>query len=341
MADLLFRQASELVHISNLYYNEPLSKLAALLTTASGLDRAYFCNSGAEANETAIKMARKRSYDQHGPGRHVIISAQNSFHGRTMGAISATGQPSLHKGFDPLLPGFVFVPFGSVKDLTEAINEKVCAIMLEPIQGEGGVLPPPDGYLQKVYEICKKENIILILDEIQTGLGRTGKDFAFRHFDILPDILTLGKALGCGYPVGAVLAEENVASALSPGSHSTTIGGAPLAMALGLELAQRILDQDFLKTVADTGFYFQKKLQELLEKFPNDILEVRGLGLMLGLVLKRPSAPVGQALFDLGFLVNSTASTVIRMVPPLIVNKDEINLLIKAIEESLVKTRSA
>lgn len=337
MAETIHNQAKTLIHVSNLFYNEPLVLLAEFLTRASGLSKAFFCNSGAEANEGAIKMARKYAFDKRGPGHHVIISALNSFHGRTMGAISATGQTRFHKGFEPMLPDFKFVPFGDISALTEAADDSVCAVLLEPIQGEGGVCPPPAGYFKAVRELCQKKGILLILDEIQTGLARTGRDFAFRHFDIAPDIMTLGKALGSGYPVGALLSAEEPSGALSPGTHSTTVGGAPLAMAVSLELAKKLLDPAFIAQVATTGDYFKSRFNDLKAKMPGDIKEVRGLGLMLGVVLARPAGPVTETLRDLGFLVNAAGAEVLRFVPPLTVSASEIDLLIEALQKALEK----
>jgi predicted acetylornithine/succinylornithine family transaminase len=335
MADILHSQALTLIHVSNLFYNEPMARLAKLLTESSGLNRVFFCNSGAEANECAFKMARKHAYDHFGESRYKIISANNSFHGRTMAAISMTGQPNMHIGFRPMVPGIVFVPYGDLAAMDEAMDESVAAVMLEPIQGEGGVLLPPPGYLKETASIAKSRNILLILDEVQTGLGRTGKDFAFRHFDVKPDILTLGKALGSGYPIAATLASEEAALSLCPGSHSTTVGGAPLAMQVALELSSRILDPEFLDKVASMGEYFRNKLLDVCQTFPSITDEVRGLGLILAIQLKTPSAPVSQRLMKKGFLVNATAGTVLRFVPPLTVSEGEIDLLISALKDSL------
>ncbi|MDR1656743.1 MAG: acetylornithine/succinylornithine family transaminase [Deltaproteobacteria bacterium] len=329
--DVLAAQSQKLWHVSNLFWNEPMVLLAELLTKTSGLSKAFFCNSGAEANEAAIKMARKYSLDRFGPGRHRIITAENSFHGRTMGAISATGQEKFRTPFEPLVPGFVFVPFGDYEALERQLDQTICAVLLEPVQGEGGVITPPPDYLAKVAELCQKKSVLLIFDEIQTGLGRTGCDFAFRHFGVTPDLLTLGKALGCGYPSGALLAAQEPAKALTPGTHSTTLGGAPLAMALGLELVGRIVEPSFLAAVEDKGRYFLNGLQKLAADLPNQTANARGLGLMLGLNLKRPSGPVSEALRHKGFLVNSTASTVLRFVPPLTVEKAEIDQLLEAL----------
>ncbi|MDR1298406.1 MAG: acetylornithine/succinylornithine family transaminase [Deltaproteobacteria bacterium] len=335
---VLAEQAEKLWHVSNLFWNEPLVRLAELLTKASGLDKAFFCNSGAEANEGAIKMARKWSADKRGPGRHVIVAALNSFHGRTMGAISATGQENLHKGFEPMLPGFRHVPYGDLEALKAAADGQVCAVLLEPVQGEGGVLPPPEGYLQAVEKLCRERDVLLVLDEIQTGLGRTGLPFAFQHFGLRPDIVTLGKALGCGYPSGAMLSAEEPSRSLGPGTHSTTVGGAPLAMALGLELVSRILDPKFLENVRALSARLTGGLEALRAKRPDLVLGARGLGLMLGLQLAEPAGPAAVRLREKGFLVNATAGTVLRFVPPLNVLPEEIDLLLGGLEEALNET---
>jgi predicted acetylornithine/succinylornithine family transaminase len=335
--EALNKQANKLWHVSNLYWNEPIVELAELLTKASGLDKAFFCNSGAEANEAAIKMARKYGRDKFGPERHVIVAALNSFHGRTMGAITATGQLKLREGFGPMVPGFKHVPFGELKAMEEAVDQNVCAVLLEPVQGEGGVLPPPPGYLKQVETLCRSRGALLNLDEIQTGLGRTGRDFAFRHFGIKPDVMTLGKALGSGYPIGALLSAEGPSAALSPGTRSTTVGGAPLAMALSLEITKKILEPSFLAQVAKTGEYFIAKLEELKARRQGLIDEARGLGLMLGLALSQNSAPVAENLLAKGFLVNATAGTVIRFVPPLTVTEAEIDSLVQALDQALTE----
>jgi predicted acetylornithine/succinylornithine family transaminase len=335
MAEVLHKQAQELVHVSNLFYNEPMVRLAAKLTEASGLARAFFANSGAEANETAFKMARKYGKDKYGEGRYKIVSAHNSFHGRTLGAVSLTGQPSVQAGFAPLVPGTLFVPFGDIKALDEALDETVAGVILEPIQGEGGVTLPPEGYFPRVKALCQERGALLIFDEVQTGLGRTGTDFAFRHFGATPDIMTLGKALGSGYPVGACLATEEAAAALGPGTHSTTVGGAPLGMAVALELVARILEPAFLQRVASVGDYFKKGLLTLPKSYPALVEGVRGLGLLLGLNLKIPAAPLTVLLRERGFLVNATAGTVLRFVPPLTVTEKEIDLLLEALSAVL------
>lgn len=332
----LTEQAAKLIHVSNLYYTEPLVKLAALLTSASGLGKAFFCNSGGEANEAAIKLARKYSHDLYGPGRFGIITAQGSFHGRTMATISATGQAKVKEGFEPLLPGFTHVPYGEVEAIREAITSETCAVMLEPILGESGVVVPPADYFPKVAELCAEKKLLLVLDEIQTGLGRTGKIFAFQHYGIKPHIISLAKALGGGVASGAMLAVDEVAAHLTPGSHSTTVGGAPLAMAVGLTMVETILVGDFMANINSTGAYFRARLEGLItELSPGLARSVRGQGLLLALELGQPSGPVAAEMLRRGFLINAAADTVLRFAPPLIVGPAEVDLLIPALKEAI------
>ena len=332
-ARVLSGQAARLIHVSNYFYNEPLVRVAARLAESSGLERVFFGNSGAEANEAALKLARKYSFDRYGPGRHGFITALGSFHGRTFGTISATGQDKVKAGFEPLLPGFVHVPYGDFEALAGAVTPEICAVMLEPIQGEGGVVMPPPDYLPRVARLCEERDILLILDEIQTGLGRTGRPYAFQHYDFKPHILTLAKALGGGVPCGAMLAREEVAAYLTPGSHSTTVGGAPLVMSLALFMAETILAPGFLPEVERVGQYFKEGLERL--ELPSLVREVRGQGLMLGLELHIPAGPVVEAMHGRGFLINAAAPQVLRFVPPLIVTKAEIDLLLPALKEAL------
>ena len=333
----LAEQAAKLIHVSNYFYTEPLVKLASLLTSVSGLGKAFFCNSGAEANEAAIKLARKYSHDLHGPGRYGIITAQGSFHGRTLGTISATGQAKVKEGFEPLLPGFTHVPYNDIEAIRAAITPETCAVMLEPILGEGGVVVPLAGYLPQVAALCKEKGLLLILDEIQTGLGRTGRIFGFQNYDVKPHIITLAKALGGGVASGAMLATDEVAGHLTPGSHSTTVGGAPIAMAVGLVMVETIIQGDFLDNVVATGDYFRKKLKELAQELgPKTIKEVRGQGLLLALELTQPGGPVVVEMTKRGFLINVTAGNVLRFAPPLIVTPAEVDLLMPALKEALV-----
>ncbi|MBW2078607.1 MAG: aspartate aminotransferase family protein, partial [Deltaproteobacteria bacterium] len=260
-------QSKKLVHVSNLYYTQPQTELAQILVENSFADRVFFSNSGAEANEAAIKLARHYSRDHYGPNRHVILTMENSFHGRTMATLSATGQEKIRKGFDPVLEGFRYVPFNNLRGLEAAIDGSVCAVMLEPIQGEGGIVVPDSDYLKGVRQICDTHNLLLILDEIQVGMGRTGNLFAYQHFGITPDIVTLAKALGNGLPIGAMLAREELKDSLGPGTHATTFGGSPLITSGALALVKSLLNDGWIDHARDTGEYFKKGLHELQRKY--------------------------------------------------------------------------
>ncbi|RLB30700.1 MAG: aspartate aminotransferase family protein, partial [Deltaproteobacteria bacterium] len=260
-------QSKKLVHVSNLYYTQPQTELAQILVENSFADRVFFSNSGAEANEAAIKLARHYSRDHYGPNRHVIVTMENSFHGRTMATLSATGQEKIRKGFDPVLEGFRYVPFNNLRGLEAAIDGSVCAVMLEPIQGEGGIVVPDSDYLKGVRQICDTHNLLLILDEIQVGMGRTGNLFAYQHFGITPDIVTLAKALGNGLPIGAMLAREELKDSLGPGTHATTFGGSPLITSGALALVKSLLNDGWIDHARDTGEYFKKGLHELQRKY--------------------------------------------------------------------------
>jgi predicted acetylornithine/succinylornithine family transaminase len=335
VARVLSEEAGRLIHVSNYFYNEPLVRLSARLAESSGLSRAFFGNSGAEANEAAMKLARKYAFDRYGPGRNGFITARGSFHGRTFGTISATGQDKVKIGFEPLVPGFVHVPYGDFEALAEAAGPSVCAVMLEPIQGEGGVVVPPPDYLPRVARLCEERDILLILDEIQTGLGRTGRAFAFQHYDFKPHIMTLAKALGGGLPCGAMLAREEVADHFTPGSHSTTVGGAPLVMSVALVMVETILKPEFLEEAARVGRYFQECLTRLAGELPSRIREVRGQGLLLGLELTVPAGPVVTAMHERGFIINAATPQVLRFVPPLIVTRADIDLMMPPLKKAL------
>jgi len=328
----LAEQAKELVHVSNLYYTAPQTRLARLLVENSFADRVFFCNSGAESNEAAIKLARRYSNEKYGPGRNTIITMENSFHGRTMATLSATGQDKIKKGFNPLLTGFKFVPFNDVAVLENAIDDTVCAVMLEPIQGEGGVICPEHGYLKAVREICNRKNLVLIFDEVQVGTGRTGKLFAYENFDVEPDIMTLAKALGNGLPIGAMLAREEFNSTFGPGSHATTFGGTPLVTAVAEAVVKSILEDGILGKCAETGEYFRQRLFELKEKY-SFVKDVRGYGLINGLELDMPGAEIVTKCMDKGFLIVCAHEKVLRFVPPLIISKEEVGSLIKCLNE--------
>jgi acetylornithine aminotransferase len=327
----LEEQSKILVHVSNLYYTRPQADLAKLLIENSFADRVFFCNSGAEANEAAIKLARRYSYEKFGGDRNVIIAMDNSFHGRTMATMSATGQDKIKKGYAPLLNGFKFARFNDLEDLKQTIDDSVCAVMLEPIQGEGGVVCPHPDYLQGVKEVCTEMGLVLIFDEVQTGMGRTGKLFAHEHFGVIPHIMTLAKALGNGLPIGAMLSSEELSSAFGPGSHATTFGGTPLVSAVAKAVLESILNDGLLKNCQEMGEYFKNKLQGL-QKGYGFIKDLRGQGLIIGLELDREGGPVVNACAEKGFLINCVQDNILRFIPPLIVQKKEIDFLIEALD---------
>jgi acetylornithine/N-succinyldiaminopimelate aminotransferase len=330
----LDEQSRKLVHVSNLYYTRPQVELAKLLVEHSFADRVFFCNSGAEANEAAIKLARRYAREKHGPGKHVIICMEGSFHGRTMATLSATGQAKVQVGYDPLLAGFRFVPFNDLASLRKAADDSVCAVMLEPIQGEGGVIVPQSEYLTGVKDLCREKGLLLILDEIQTGMGRTGRLFAHEHFGVTPDIMSLAKALGNGLPIGATLGTEELSTVFGPGSHASTFGGTPLVTAAARAVLTSLLEDGWIDHCRQVGQYFMERLKGLKKTRPC-IKEVRGLGLMVGVQLDRPGAPVVEACLKKGFLINSAQEKVLRFVPPLIIRKEEIDRLIEALDEVL------
>ena len=329
----LQKQAQRLLHVSNLYHIEQQIKLAKLLVNLSFADKAFFCNSGAEAVEGAIKLARKYSKDHFSPRRFEIITAYGSFHGRTMAALSATGQERLQKGFEPLVPGFKHVPFNDIEALKKSVTNNTCAVLLEPIQGEGGIRLPSENYLKQVREICDENKLLLILDEVQTGMGRTGKLFAYEHFDIKPDIMTLAKGLGGGAAIGALRAKENVAAAFTHGTHASTFGGNPLACAAALATIDTLLEDGFLlDNCRRNGQYFMNKLEKLINDFHSDIIESRGLGLLIGLELTKTGGPLVESCAKRGILINCISGNVLRFTPPLIVTEKEIDILIDVLE---------
>jgi len=324
------KQAQRLLHVSNLYHIVPQTELAERLVTNSFAEKVFFCNSGAEAVEAAVKLARKFSKERHGDDRYEIIAAENSFHGRTMAALSATGQEKHRSGFGPMLRGFRFVPFGDAEALRDAMGSKVCAVLLEPIQGEGGVNVPPPDYLARVREICDRKDVLLILDEIQTGMGRTGRLFAYEHAGILPDMVTLAKGLGSGVAIGALLATDRVAAAFTPGSHGSTFGGNPLATAAGLATLETILEDGILlKQVERTGAYLMQRLNELRSDYPWLVREVRGRGLLVGMELAGECGRLVKAALEAGLLLGCAGPNVLRFTPPLPVTEEEIDQMIK------------
>lgn len=317
-------QLSRLVHVSNWYYTTPMVELAEELVRLSFADRVFFCNSGAEAVEAAIKLCRRNSRERHGLGRHRIVCMYNSFHGRTLGALSATGQEKFWHGFEPLVPGFGFVPWNDLAALEEALDDTVCAVILEPVQGEGGVILADRDYLAGVRQLCAERGILLVFDEVQCGLGRTGKLFAHEHYGVTPDVMALAKALAGGLPMGALLATEDVAQGFVPGTHASTFGGGPVIAAAAGAALEILSDPDFLAAVRQKGDYLGEKLADLKNRFPV-IEEVRGLGLMWGLQLAREGMPVVTSCREQGLLINCTQGNVVRLLPPLVVTKEELD----------------
>ncbi|MBU4011561.1 MAG: acetylornithine transaminase [Proteobacteria bacterium] len=330
----LCSQADILFHVSNLYYTVPQVKLALWLVENSFADKVFFCNSGAEANEAAIKLARKYFSGNVGKERYKIISMERSFHGRTMATLSATGQNKVKKGYDPILDGFDFVPFNDIDALAKKINPSTCAVLLEPIQGEGGLWCPDSGYLKEVRKLCDKTGALLVFDEIQTGIGRTGKLFAYQHFGVEPDIMTLAKALGNGLPIGAMLAKEHVASAFVHGSHASTFGGTPVVTAAALEVLKVLTEEKVIDHCSRIGTYFMERLMWLKTRHAS-IRDIRGMGLMLGIEIDTEGEPVVNKCLEKGFLVNCIQGNVIRFIPPLIISKQEIDALILCLDDIL------
>lgn len=336
VAKALAEQAYTLFHVSNLYHIPHQIELARYLVEHSFADKVFFCNSGAEANEAAIKLARKYSFDTFGPNRYEIITMIGSFHGRTMATLTATGQEKVKTGYQPLLDGFKHCPFNDLETLKHAISEKTCAIMVEPILGEGGVLLPKEGFLQKMKELCQSRNLLLIFDEVQTGMGRTGKLFAYEHYQVNPDIMTLAKSLAAGFPIGAMLAVEKITSTFGPGSHASTFGGNPLATKTALTTLKVIEEENLLANCQEMGHYFLKGLYELKEKY-SFIKDIRGMGLLIGMELDREGAAFVAACQERGFLINCIQGKVLRFIPPLIVSHKEIDLLLQVLDEALAK----
>ncbi|MEA1935409.1 MAG: acetylornithine transaminase [Thermodesulfobacteriota bacterium] len=331
VVEAIKKQAETLTHVSNFYYIKPQIGLAGLLVENSFADKGFFCNSGAEANEAAIKLARKYAHENM-DRKYEIITMEESFHGRTLATVAATGQEKFQKGFAPLPGGFKYVPFNDLSALESAITEKTCGVMVEPIQAEGGIRIPDDDYLRGVRKICDDKGILLILDEIQTGMGRTGTLFAYENYGIEPDIMTLAKALGNGFPVGAMLATDKIASAFVPGNHASTFGGNPLAMAAGLAVMEALLEGGVLKNCEKIGSYFFERLGEL-KKDHSIIEEVRGKGLMIGIELSVEGEDIVKKCMSKGVLINCTCGNILRFVPPLIVTEEDIDRVVSVLDE--------
>jgi len=332
-------QAEKLTHVSNVYHTEPMARLAARLCGLFGDGRVFFANSGAEANEAALKLARRWGHDR-GAGRFEIVSTLGSFHGRTMGTLSATGQEKYHIGFQPLVPGFRLVPYDDVAALEGAVRDETVAIMIEAIQGEGGVVMPHADYLKRVRDLCDRRKILMLLDEVQTGIGRTGKLFAWQHANVKPDIMTLAKALGGGLPIGAMIARSEIAQSLTPGSHGSTFGGNPVSCAAALAVLDALEQDGALENARSVGGYILERLRTFAKGCPR-IAEVRGLGMMIGIVLHGEAKSAAEACLRERLLVNATAENVLRLLPPLTLTRDEADAGLKIIERALTASAAA
>ncbi len=338
LVDAICSQAKKIIHCSNLYYTEAQATAAEKLVKLSGLERVFFANSGAEANEGALKIARKYAHliDKD---KSEIISAWDSFHGRTLATLTATGQPHYQEGLQPLPGGFSYVRFNDADELAAKINDRTAAVFLETIQGEGGVYPPQNDYLQKVRKLCDEHGALLILDEIQAGIGRSGKFFAYENYGIKPDIVTLAKGLAGGVPIGAFITTEKVAKAFAPGDHGTTFGGNPLACAAANIVLDTVPQEKFLQNVTRMGAYFKERLFDLQKKYPALIKEVRGTGLLLGAELYVEGRNIVNAALQEGAIINCTVGKVLRFVPPLIVNEKHIDEVVCILDNVLAQAQ--
>ena len=332
--DALKAQIDKLIHTSNYFYNEPSVLAAKAVTAASGMDRAFFTNSGTEAVEGAIKLAKKYAYLKDGSTDHEIIAMEHSFHGRSMGALAVTGNRHYQEAFGPMIPGIKFAKYNNLESVKELVNDKTCAIIFETVQGEGGVYPAEPEFIEGVRKLCDERDILLILDEIQCGMGRTGSMFAYQQYGVKPDIVTVAKALGCGVPVGAFLASEDVAKALVPGDHGTTYGGNPLACAAAVKVFELFDKLGVLENVRRTGAYLSERLEELVNKY-DIVKERRGVGLIQGIELSvSPKEVIAKAL-EKGLILFSAGTNVIRFVPPLVITESDVDEMIEKLGEAL------
>jgi len=331
-------QAGKMIHCSNIYYTEVQAKLVKKLATISGLDKVFLANSGAEANEGAIKLARK--YGKNLDAQKVeIISAIHCFHGRTLATLTATAQPKYQKGYEPLPGGFKYVEYNNIDALKALVSEKTCAILLEPIQGEGGINMPDPHYLQQVRELCDATGVVLILDEIQTGMGRTGTMFAYEQYGIVPDIVTIAKGLGGGVPIGAFIASEKIAAAFHSGDHGSTFGGNPLASAAANAVLAEIEQGGLLANAQQTGVYLFNALEKLQGKYPGIITQVRGKGLIIGAQLTIEGRDIVNSCLEYGVIINCTAGNVLRFVPPLIIEPVHVDEMVAVLDQVLAKIK--
>jgi acetylornithine aminotransferase/acetylornithine/N-succinyldiaminopimelate aminotransferase len=335
VTEAICRQAQELVHTSNLYYTRPQTELAQLLVANSFAEKVFMCNSGAEANEAAIKLARIAG----GEGRYEIISLDGSFHGRTLATVAATGQPKFHKGFEPLPEGFVRAPFGDPTEIEKRITARTCAVLCEPMQGESGVRPLSRGYLKAIRQLCDDHGLLLIFDEVQTGMGRTGTLFAYEQLDVVPDIMSLAKGLANGLPIGAMLTTAKIAAAFVPGTHASTFGGNPVTAAAAVATVKLMIADGFLAGVRKRGHYLHDRLLSLVPAFPDLLTGARGMGMLQALVLSDKAiargADIVSAMFERGFLINFAGNAALRFAPPLIVSPEEIDRMIDGLARVL------
>jgi acetylornithine/N-succinyldiaminopimelate aminotransferase len=330
VVDALRKQAGELLHIDNTFYSEPQGQLAKLLSERAFGGKCFFCNSGAEANEAALKLARLHTSQE----KYKFITAEGSFHGRTLATLTATAQPKHHEGLLPLLPGFTYVPFNDINALESVFSNEVAAVMLEPIQGEGGINLASKEYLQTIRRLCDENAALLIFDEVTTGVGRTGKWFAYQHFDVEPDIMTMAKALGGGVAIGAMMASEQVAASLVPGKHATTFGGNALVCAAAVAVIEAIEEENLLQNAAELGPYIKDKLEQLKQK--HSIIDcVRGVGLMIGVQLTGPGNEIVDKCLEKSLRINCTQGTVLRLMPPMIATRDQIDQAIEILDNVL------
>jgi acetylornithine aminotransferase len=334
VVEAITRQASTLIHVSNYYHTLPQTEVATFLSEHAFGGKAFFCNSGAEANEAALKIARKYSHDRHGDDRWEIITTTNSFHGRTLGTIAATGQEKVRKGFEPTLPGFTYVPYGDLAAAEQAMNERTCAVLIEPIQGEGGIVVPPTGYLEGLRRMCDQHDVLLMFDEVQTGIGHTGYYFGYQHEGVVPDVMTLAKGLAGGMPIGVMMAKPHIAEALGPGTHGSTFGGNPVSCSAAMAVLQTIESENLLDHVKQMGAHFMAGLKRLQQKYPF-IVNVRGRGLMLAAELDRAGGHMVVKCLERGYLINCTVDTVLRFLPPLTITQQEIDSLLGVLDAVL------
>lgn len=335
LVDVICTQAAKLIHVSNLFYQEEQVELAKKLLGTCHLDRVFFCNSGAEANEGAIKLARRYMREGRGQERYEIITVTGSFHGRTLATLTATGQDKIKTGFGPLPEGFVTVPFGDLEAMKAAMNDRTAAVLIEMIQGEGGVKPLPEDYARGLAALCSERGVLLMIDEIQTGVGRTGKFWAHQHLGLRPDVVTVAKGLAGGLPMGAIMCTEEVSKGFPPGSHGTTFGGNALISAVAKKVIEIIERDDLCGRAARLGEHLRGRLAAVRERFPERIADVRVHGLMIGIELTAPGADVWRALLDKGFVLNLTQDTVLRLLPPLVITEEELDAFAAALESVL------